>query len=472
MPVVRYTADDFANQISQGVAARDKTIDTRIGTYRDIFIDPVSEGFQTQNERIYYLNQLMSLKNADLLVPDDVDDMVYNENVVRFQSTNSVTSVTFSRILAPTTDILIPIGFPISTKINPSTGTSILFKTIEESTMYAASASQYYNTTTGRYEIDVAIASVSQGSNTEVGAYTITEFRRPFPQFDEIFNRSATTDGRGLETNSELVKRYSLHVSGAQLSTPDGLKKGVLDNFNDVSDCYMVYGDNPYMERNEDDPGAMDCWVKGQSLLTRTYTTYYNGVYTLNSLDFQPLVEVTGVSSGGTDYTEGTDYEVVRDEGIYRYSNRSTAGIRWLSGGSHPAIGDAVVINYTYNSLMNQMDSFFKSSAFFYVGGDVLYREAQPKAITLELSLVIRSGSPANIVSSLRVALLNYVNSLGLGENVEEFDLDSIASKIYGIDNLTWTTLAVFGGTGVADIDVAPYEYPSLDTADLVINVA
>ena len=474
MPVVRYTAADFATQLSQGVAARDKTLDTRIGPYRDMFIDPPSEVFQTQNERIYYVNQLLSLSNADQLVPDDVDDIVFNENMVRYQQTPSVTTLTFSRVLPPTADIVIPINFPVSTLNDAATGTSVIFKTIEEKTMYSASPSQYFNSTTGNYEIDVAISSVSQGANTTIGSYTITELRRPFPAFDTIFNVNGTTSGKGIETNSELARRYSLHISGSQIGTPDGLKSFVQDNFSSVDDVYIVNGESSYMERGEDDPGAVDVWYKGSSPLTRTYVTYYNGTCTLNEVDFLPLIEVTSVSSAaaGAAYVEGTDYEVVTGEGVYSYSNRGSDGIRWLTGGSHPAIGDDVTIEYTYNSLSNQLGAYFNSPGFHHLSSDNLFRWSQAKEIEIEAVLTIKSGSPTNILAAAKQAILTYIKGLLLNDDVEEFDIDGEISKIYGIDNFTWTILAEKGGTGVSDITVGPNEYASIDPADLVITLA
>ena len=474
MTIVRYTSDDFANQISSGVAIRDKTLDTRIGPYRDVFIDPVSDVLQTQNERIYYVNQLLSLKNASLLVPDDVDDVVINENIVRYQQSSSVTILTFSRVLAPTVDIIIPINFPVSTPSSASTGTPVVFKTIEEVTMYAATASQYYNVSTGNYEITVAIASTSQGSNTTIGAYTITTLQRPFPQFDSIFNTSKTTDGKGIETNSELAKRYSLHVSGSQIGTPTGLESFIVDNFNSVEDTYISYGNDGYMERGEDDPGAVDAWILGSTPLTRTYTTYYNGVYTTNVVDFQPLISVTSVTSAAAaaSYVEGVDYEVITGQGVYAYSNRSSDGIRWISGGSHPDIGDDVTIEYSYNSIINQLDAFFKSPDYYHLSSGNLFRWAQPLYVEIEAVLTIKAGSPTNIAVSVREALLNYINSLQLNDNLEEFDMDREVGRIFGVDNFTWTILAVKDGTGVSDIVVGPNQYARIDPADLVITLA
>lgn len=473
MPVERITSDTFSTQLSTGINSRDVTIDTRIANIRDVFIDPFADVMENQNDRAVYLNNLLSLKNANKLVPDDVDDIAYNEGLVRWSGSRSLTTLTFSRTAAPVTDITVPVSFPISTTVNPSTGVSVLFRTIETKTMYAASAASYYNADTGKYELEVSAASITQGLLSQVGAYTITQMRRPLAQFDEVTNKASTTSGKNIETNSELADRYLLHIEGSQLGSPTGYKSFLVDNISTIEDTYIVYGEDAYLTREQDDAGAVDTWVKGSIPTARTYITYYNGTYTTNVVDFQPLISITSVSSvaAGVTYTEGTDYEILTDTGEYSYSNLASGGVRWLTGGTHPAIGQDIVINYTYNSLINILAAFFKQPAYFSFGSDRLFRWAQAYDIEIEASLKVRSGNPDTVLALVRNAVLEYINALKLGENVEEFDIDSIVSRVYGVDNFVWSTLAAEGGTGVSDITIAPNNYAQLLEANFVINL-
>ena len=473
MPVEKITATDFGDQIATGINDRDATLDTRVGPIRDLIIDPISQVLENQNDRAVYLNNLLSLNNADTLVPDDVDDIVFNENMVRWQGSRAVTTLTFSRTTAPSSDLTIPINFPISTKVNPVTGSSVIFRTIETKTLYAASASAYYNADTGKYELEVAAGSVVKGSTATVGAYTITVPRRPLDDFEEVFNAAATTAGRSVETNSELAARYLIHVEGSQLATPQGLKSFLLDNISSAEDAYVVYGNSEYLTRDDDDAGAVDVWVLGSIPATRTYTTLYNGTYTLNEVDFQPLISVTTVSSvaTGLTYTEGTDYEVETGVGEYSYSNLGQDGIRWIPGGSHPDIGDDVVITYSYNSLINILDAYFKQPQFYGLGSDKLYRWAQATYLEIDANLKIKAGSPAEVLAAVRNTVTSYINGLKLGDNVEEFDLDALVGKIYGVDNWTYNQLSVKGGSGVQDVEIDPYNYAQILSADFVINL-
>jgi len=472
MAVERISKSEFAEIIVGSIADRDKTIDTNIGSIRDLRIDPFSEVLEFQNNRVVYLSELNSLINAKNLVPDDLDKIVFNESIVRWDGSNSVTVIVFSRSQAPTVDIEVPINFPIATLPDPKTGRSVLFRTIETQTMFFATASEYYNGDTGKYELSVAIASVLTGSDTQVGAYNIKVMRRSLPGFDSIYNELSTSSGRATETNQELADRYLLHIKGNQLGTPAGNKVYALDNFSAVEDAYSVYGNNVDLTREEEDAGASDVWILGSTPLTKVQSVAYSGVETLIPLERQPLISITSVVSGAVTFIAGTDYEVVSDTGAYARSSRGRDGIKFIAGGAVPvAMGDSVVITYQYNSLIDTLTSFFTQPYYYSIGMDRLYRWAYQYDIEISGELKIASGNPDSIKATVISIILNYINGLKLGDNVEEFDLDREIAKVTGVDNFTWVQLSVKDGSGVADIPVTSYQYPRTIQPDLIVNL-
>jgi len=473
MVISKVTATEYSTMIASGVNLRDKTLDTNIAAHRDIFIDPVAEVFEAQNDRIVYLSNLTSLRNVEKVVPDDLDSIAFNEAMVRWDGSSSLATVTFSRVQIPTFDITVPANFPIATLVDPATGVSVTFRTVETRTLFFASPDAYYNAETQKYELNVLVASVSSGTETEVGAYTITNPLRALSGFDEVANKAATTSGRGTETNVELSKRYLLQVEGNNLGTPAGAKKWVLDNFSSAEDVYVVYGEDENLTRDQTDAGAVDMWILGESPVELTYTTTYPGVEQLIATTRQPLISVSQVStSGGIIFVEGTDYEVVTGEGEYSYSARGSDGIKFLAGGSAPAaLQDPVYIVYSYNSLITTLDSFFTQPEFYSMGMDKLFRWAQAQQITIEANLKVSAGNPDTVKANVRTAILTYINGLKLGENVEEFDIDREVGKIIGVDNFVYVTLAYLGGTGVNDLPITPNMYARLNEADIVVNL-
>ena len=473
MALDRITASEFEDMLAEGIADRDPTLDVTYGPVKDLRITPFAEVLEFQSNRIVYVSELTSLKNVNKLVPDDVDDFVFNEGIIRWNGSRSLATLTFARSQAPTVDITVPINFPVATAPDPSTGRTIQFRTIETATMSALTPAAYYNATTEKYEINVAVASVLSGENTSVGAYTIKVMKRSLSGIEEVYNVLATTSGRSVETNAEVAIRYKLHIEGSQLGTPAGIKSFILDNFSGVTDVYVVYGNSDYMTREQDDAGAVDVWIMGQSPLNRIQSVAYPGVETLIVLDRQPLISITSVVSGVTTFIEGTDYEVVSDTGAYYGSTRGQDGIKFLAGAaSIPAsIGATVDITYQYNALPSVLNSYFTQPAYYSIGMDKIYRAADEVSIEIEANLTVGAGSPSRVQTDVYNAIYNYVNSLKLNENIEEFDIDREVAKVSGVDNFTYTTLALKDGSGVADITIAPYEYARIAASDLVINL-
>jgi uncharacterized phage protein gp47/JayE len=474
MALNRISASDFAQMIIDGIASRDVSLDTQIGPIRDLQIDPVSEVLEQQNNRVVYLSQLNSMKYADRAVPDDLDDVVFNEGVVRWSGSRSIATVTFSRASAPTSDIIVPLNFPLSTPVDPGTGASIVFRTIETKTMFASAPTSYFNATTGKYELDVLVASITVGASTAVGPHTITVFRRPIPGFDEVFNVEKTSSGKGLETNLDLADRYLLHVAGSKPGVPAGIKRSVLDNFSSVSDAYVVYGQNAAMTREQSDAGAVDIWVLGEQPAAKRYVVAYPGVETLIPLDRQPLMTVTAVrDSFGTLYVQDTDYVIVTDTGEWSNSVLAQDGIKFLTtAATLPAnLQDPLTIDYSYNSLINILASYYTQPEEYTMGQNQLFRWAQQVDILIEANLKVRSGNPSDVANAVRTSIKNYINSLKLGDAVEEFDIDAVVSQVYGVDNFVYNTLAVSTGTGVGDIAIGPNEYARIADPDLIINL-
>ena len=474
MAIRRRTESEFADQIADGAAARDETLDTRIGPVRDLYIVPPAVVMKQINDNVVYLSQLTSLLNAEQFAPADLDGFVFNEGVVRWDGSPSLAIATFARIQPPTSDISIPSNFPLSTVQDPKTGQVVEFRTTESKIMYGpltVPASAYFNADTEKYEIEVAVASVTKGDLTTVGAYTLTQFRRPLAAFDSVYNKQATTSGRGLEMNLELARRYQMQVEGSQNGTPKGLQRFLLDSFSSILDAYVVYGQNENLLREQYDAGAVDIWILGSSPATVSMTTVYPGVETLIPVEKQPVMEIFSVSDVGTTYVSGVDYEVVKGETVYCYSDRGQDGIKFIAGGAAPVLSASITISYSYNSLITTMTAYYRQSEYYSMGSDVLFRWAQEQQLVIEANLKVRSGNPDKVLGLVRERVLGYVNGLILNENVEEFDIDSEVSRVFGVDNWVYLTLAVEGGTGVFDIETPPNRYARLKDANLVVNL-
>ena len=83
MAIDKVTAAEFQTKIRSGITSRTATHDTSYGPIRDIVIDPIAEVFEDQNDRVRKVSDLLSLLNVSTFEDEDLDELVYNEGLVR-----------------------------------------------------------------------------------------------------------------------------------------------------------------------------------------------------------------------------------------------------------------------------------------------------------------------------------------------------------------------------------------------------
>lgn len=476
MPIEKITSAQFREQLRTGITNRTESHDVGYGPIRDIVIDPVASVLERQNDRIRSVSLLLSLVDPDNLSEIDLDNLVFNEGLRRINGSRSVTTLTFSvsQIDTAGPDLVIQRGFPVATTPDSNTGDTVTFVTTESRTLPIAQRESFFNINTQRYEITVAAESTVTGSVTRVGATRIRRPLRPLIGFDSVSNASATEGGLDRESNTQLVNRYLLAILGRDLSSPAGIEKYARDNFPDVSDILVVFGNNPLLTRAASDAGAVDAYLVGDQLLARSENVEYLGINQLLALANPPIRLVTNVSSGATTYIEGVDYEVVFDTSGNQGSVRAVEGIRFLpTVTSAPAIGTAVSVSYTGNNLIPQLQASFEQDDTQVIGRDLLFKEGVQVPIILEARLRVAAGfSTVTVPSAVNTAVSEYIDSLLLGANVERSDIQGEVRRISGVDNFLIDRLVRDPAlTGASDIPIEDNEYPRIASADLVISL-
>ena len=476
MPIEKITAGQFREQLRTGITNRTASHDVGYGPIRDIVIDPMAAVLEQQNDRIRSVSLLLSLVDPDNLSEVDLDNLVFNEGLRRINGSRSVTTLTFSasQVDQSGPDLVIQRGFPVATVPDASTGETVTFVTTEERVLPVAQRASFFNIDTQRYEIQVAAESTVTGSVTRVGATRIRRTLRPLVGFDSVTNQFATEGGLDRETNAELVNRYLLAIIGRDLSSPAGIEKYARDNFPNVEDILVVFGANPLLTRASEEAGAVDAYTIGDQLVSRVENVEYLGINQLLVLENSPIRLVTSVVSGATTYTEGVDYEIVFDTSGNRGSTRATEGIRFLpTVTSPPTIGTTVNVSYTSNNLISQLQVSFEQDDTQVIGRDLLFKEGIEVPIILEARLRVAAGfSTVTVPSAVNTAILDYVNSLLLGADVERSDLQGEVRRISGVDNFLIDRLVRDPAlTSATDIIIGDNEYARVSSADLAISL-
>lgn len=474
MPVDKITSAQFEDLLRQAIIDRNNQIDTAVGPVYDAAIRPQSVVFEAQNDRIRYVASLLALENLPELTDadDDIEAIVRNEGIIRSEGSAATVTLVFSRATRPTVDVPVPRGFPVATPPSQSDGSTVMYVVTETRTMLAAAASSYLNLRTQRYELSVPATATTGGTEARVGPNRVNRPMRPLVGFDSVTNPDAAVGGLARETNQELVDRYLLAIVGRQAGTPKGIERIALTDFANVESVYLVYGDDPFLTRATDSAGAVDLWVKGDAVLQTTENVAFLGIAQIHPVSTPPLVTVVSVSSGGTTYVEGTDYEVVYDDSGFSGSTRATDGVVFLPGGSAPAVGAVVTIVYSYNSLIREMQVGFQDPDVLALGSDLLIRQGVQVPIAVSARIRVLAGfSPTSVIAAAQVALVAYIDGLGMGAPVEASDLQAVVRAISGVDNfiidrLTPTDIPA----GTDDVQIDPNQYATLSTANLTLT--
>ena len=477
MPIDNITAAQFRTQIRTAISARDATQDTGYGPIRDIVIDPMSVVLEAQNARIRRVSSLLSLTNVSDFSEADLDAFVFNEGLTRSLGSSSTVMLTFSVRVAPTSDIVVQRGYPVSTSPDTATNSSLTFVVTESATMFAgATLPSYFNSATALYELSVPAICVSGGSAGNVAANRVNTPARPLIGFDSVTNPNEAVGGLDGETNAKLVERFLLAVTGRQRATVSGVERFALDSFPDISDAAVVYGTNPLLTRGATDAGAVDLYVIGEQKLAAQTNAPYLGVGQLIQIANPPLITVNAVTDAApTNYVEGTDYEVVYDSSGVGGSTRAADGIKFLAGGTLPAaVGTLISVEYSYNNLIRNAQGVFDDPDNLVLGQDLLVRQGTKVDMQLSANLTVYSGfNPTTVDALVSNTLVAYFAALGLGDNVEISDIQLEVRRISGVDNFVITNLAETTSTVIntQDVVIGENKYARIEAANVNITI-
>lgn len=474
MPIEKLTADQIRDDLSEAIAENPEH-EVHFGPIKDIVIDPVAAVNEAIAARTYEVSRMIALDDPDNLAVADVDRIIYNEGLTRNAGTQASVTLTFyANVVDPNgSDLYVPRGFPVGVK---STGTAaVTFVTTADAILPAASAASYYNATRRRYEVSVQAVSTTRGTAGRVGPNRVVRPLRALNGFAGVVNLTASVGGqRDAETNREVIERYLMAVRGRSIATATGLQFWALNQFPDVVDTRAVYGTDSLVTRSTV-TGAVDLYVVGDQLATTTATFVYLGHSQRLVFPKQPVRSVTSVTSGAVTYVEGVDFDIVTDTSAQAGSvnGQDALVFRPLATATLPALGAAVNVTYSYNTLIETMQVAVDQPDNYVEGRSLLVKAGLRVNIYLSGTLAVKTGYVASTVLSTAVSKLTaYINELRLGAPVEGSDLQAVVRSVVGVDNFIITRLVRDAlATGTADVALAGNEHAIIDTESLAITL-
>ena len=132
MPVPKRSATQFAADVITAIEDRTVRYDTTLGAVPDAMVYPQARVFEAQNERLRKVSLVASLVNAheydDAEFEPDLDDLAFNEGMLRHTGGRSGVTAILSRPSPPPVDLPVAQGYPVGTATGTHARETVLWE--------------------------------------------------------------------------------------------------------------------------------------------------------------------------------------------------------------------------------------------------------------------------------------------------------------------------------------------------------
>jgi hypothetical protein len=217
--------------------------DVSAGTVHRDIIDVFSSQIADAYDELENARLTISLKNVAGISTDALSQYALNFDVLRNPATKATGTITFQRILAPTVPISVPKGTLIQTK--PLEDGSVITYITDADAVMTTTASK--NPITGRYEVSIGVTAQIVGTDSHVGANSLTEMPNRTAGIDAVTNKQAINNATEEDDNDTLSAAIRARTAGTDLGTSTGIKGQIEDGFSLIEGVEVV---GPFEEDN------------------------------------------------------------------------------------------------------------------------------------------------------------------------------------------------------------------------------
>jgi len=450
---------DIVNAMRSYILSLYPTANTSEGTFlSDVIISAPAKEMESLYNEVEATQLDQSVETASDI---GLQTIAKNVGIIKKSARSARGKITFYTNTLPTSDITIPINTIVAT-VSTTTSSSIQFSTTQTVVMYADFASNYFNSSTGRYEITADIEALSSGTSGNVGSGTIVTITSSIQGINGCTNNSSTAGGTDEESNDQLSSRIATRWLGVSLSTEDGIQSTISAQ-TAVEDVVVVaHGDT-----GREELGAIDVYVKGTT--TKSYTEIINpaGNFFEDLTFFKQPVLVDGVFSvisSASGSLSSSTYSIVQDGGSYKGSVSAVDKLHWTNpmGSGYGVIS----ITYDYNGLIEDLQNIFNKTNTDILNSNLLIKWAEEVPIDIEFSMKVISGfSFSDVQTVVSSELSTYLSGLVIGSEIQQADVARIILNTPGVDDvaLPFTTFRSSDSTinpdSIGNLQLPAYGY-------------
>jgi len=253
-------------------------------------------------------------------------------------------------------------------------------------------ATPAFDAVVNAYFVSVGVKCQTLGSagNQIVGA--IRAAGQNIPGVLRVTNVTPAEGGIPEETNTQLLDRLQGSFTGQGIDSLNGLRTFIL-NQGAVQDVLVVGPGDPLMIRSI--AGAVDIYVIGSQLTTASARTVIANAGEAYRLPYQPLRQFNAAQdiTVPATFVPGTGMELSIDTANFADSSKANDRILWDSI-TGPQPGDTVVVSYTYNSLLRNIQNQLDNDPTRDIpAADVLLKEGIQLGLVLSMKVVVVPGN-------------------------------------------------------------------------------
>ena len=422
----------------------------------------------TEEDRV----RLLYLFDNESFTDEEADLLAASFNVYRIEPAKATGTATFCASTLPANGATysIPAGLTLTTGSAAASQQSFV-----TTTSGVITPDTPINPVTGFYEVTVNIQAVVAGTAGNVASGSITNMTSAPSGISEVYNANALVNGADQESSADLIERVKLSLQGAVYGTKASYLKKVLSD-PEITDAVVV---DPNSEFSVRGPGTVDIYILGSAYTSTSQEVTISESAQSVLFDKQPVVVGTvSVVLNGNTYTEGNGFTVEKDtSSLYAGSAKALDKLVWDTVVYDNVIRTATVptytITYTYNSLVDQTQEYFDDDSTKIITADVLVRETYKLSVAMDFDIVTYSGFNKNsVISTCKDNIESFINNFKLQEPLRQSDIINIVENTPGVNyiKLPMRQFSLVGETGVADIEVAPLEYLTIDANNILIG--
>lgn len=403
------TKDQIADSLKASITGIDNRLDLKVGPLWDYLISPIPPELASLESRIEILKRYYSPNFSIVATSQEARDFAVNFGTGPSIGNFARTTIVFYRNSAPSSGLTytVPIGALVMTIDG-----NLVFRTTQSGTMSGDYAATYFNPSTQRYELAIAVEAVAPGIKYNIPANHIRKMQPLIGGFDGLMQYAAAAGGTEPEDSQAVAARVQEKFKGLERNSIGGITTTIKEAEPSYAGTVTVVKPTDRMEFRRLTSGpSLDVYVQGQNTIpfTEDYLAY-GGEPTVPILVNRTVTGITSLSINGN-AIDSTLWTFIPDTSLeYQFSTRANPLLQ-IDKTIALSANDLVEIVGVKNDLLDSLQALFANdNSLFYT--DVLLRSFLALPVVVSLEARITTGDPDTIRSNIMTLLTYYIEPL------------------------------------------------------------